>query len=362
MIDDGGFDDTDAASLTCVICLESFTWDRVEVHRPAGRNGPWNRAELPGPADPRRGARAQGAFIRCPNAEDGDPHYFPVEFAFCGDPVVIGFVGDSSAGKTCLLAAMTGQIDRDKLRPYGLLAEPINMAEHAAYVEELVDPFFRDGEPPPHTDFVTTPVRYRDAMLLRTDAGRMFSLVFFDASGENLKGLQNSHDAVRFLHRVNGLIFVADPQLITEGRRQDPTYQATMAALRWAQRDSQGRFAVPAAIAVTKSDLHRFDPPVDRWLNRPPRPDGLDLDLVAQESRDAFAFLHSRKAVSWLAPLGRFEQCTLHFVSASGAAFDAESGRFVRPARPRRVLEPLAAVLASLGLLDRPFVRGSSRF
>ncbi|WP_007516583.1 MULTISPECIES: TRAFAC clade GTPase domain-containing protein [Pseudofrankia] len=349
-------------TLTCVNCLEPFEWDGKQAYRRRSVGAPAQPVDLPAQTDPRWGFAIQDTFIRCPNEEDGDPHFFPVEFALYGRPVVIGFVGNSSAGKTCLLAAMTGEIDRNRLEPYGLQTEPINMGEHLDYVEKIVDPLFERGKAPPHTEVVDL-VTYKDAVLLRTAAGRTFPLVFFDANGESLKGLQGSHAAVRFLHRVDGLVFVADPTLVADAHmRGDPTYTATLASLRWARATGQARFTIPTAIAITKSDLMRFDPPVDQWLNRPPRPGGVDLGLLEQESRDAYAFLHQRGATAWLAPVNQFEQCTLHFVSASGAAYDDATDYFVRPARPRRVLEPLVALLAALDVLDGEFVRGASGF
>ena len=339
-------------------CLEPFDWNGARAYRRNSPSAPWDEVDLPPPSDPRWGAAMQAAFIRCPNEENG-VHYFPVEFALFEEPKVIGFVGDSSAGKTCLLAAIAGEIERNKLEPYGLQTEPANMAHHAAYVRELVNPFFQEGLPPPHTPFKRL-VEFEDAILVRSGAGT-FPVVFFDTAGDQLKDFESSHLAVRFLHRVDGLIFVADPTQTDDGTsRGDPTHMAAIASLRWAHGNGQDRFTIPAAVAITKSDLLRFEPPVDRWLSRPPaRTGGVDPRLLIEESRDAYAFLHHRGATGWLMPMSRFDQCTLHFVSASGCAYDREANLFTRPARPRRVLEPLVALLATIGVLDGGLARGA---
>jgi hypothetical protein len=352
---------TDTWDVTCVNCLHEFTWDGAQTYRSASAKGPWTPVDLPPRSDPMWGLTAQETFIRCPNVEGGDPHHFPVDFALYEPPVIIGFVGHSNSGKTCLLLALNRAIDEDGLRPYGLAVVPANMTQHDAYVEDLVVPFFRDGVAPAHTEYVPL-VEYADAVLLTTPSGRTFPLVFFDAAGETLRAIQGNHKAVRYLHRVAGLIFVADPYLVADGARlEDPTYTATFRSLFWAQQ-SGGRpmTSIPAAIAITKSDVVRFEPPVDRWLNRPAPPGGyVDPGSFEPESRDAYAFLHARNAVKWLAPVTQFDQCTLHFVSASGASYDEAAGKFVRPARPRRVLEPLLALLSALGVLDAGYAHGA---
>ncbi|MCM3887430.1 hypothetical protein [Frankia sp. R82] len=346
----------DTKTVTCVICLEEFEWDGREAYRREA-NGPTARITLPPRDSAKWAAEVQGAVLRCPNEINRVPHYFPVDFVLYDRPVVIGFVGTTMAGKTCLLAAMSGEIDRQRLGPRGLGTMPVNLTEHHKYRTEVVDPFFDEGIAPPHTPRSEL-VTYADAVLMTTNTGRTFPLVFFDAAGEQLRGLQQDSMALRFLHRVDGLLFVVDPDLIGDGSGRagtgildDPTFSATIAGLRFRPMQG-GRLRVPAAIAITKSDTLRFTSPVDRWLSRP-TPAGVDRDAIRQESQDAYAFLHQRRATAWLAPVDRFQWCTLHFVSASGASYltadgTTKAGRFVRPARPRRVLEPLMALLAMI--------------
>ncbi len=110
---------------------------------------------------------------------------------------------------------------------------------------------------------------------------------------------------------------------------------------------------LPAAIVVTKSDRLRYHPPVSRWLRQEPdRLAAVDPDLVRQESRDVYAFLHQRQEYGVLAPFGVFDRCTLHFVSASGGEATPDTCLFPRGFRPCRVLQPLLAILAMVGMLE----------
>ncbi len=90
-----------------------------------------------------------------------------------------------------------------------------------------------------------------------------------------------------------------------------------------------------------------------------------DLAAIWAESADAFAFLHQNHAQAWLRPYSLFSKATLHFVSATGSeAVELISPRkgdpnapavgvrkFARGVRPKRVLDPLAAILAMSGML-----------
>jgi hypothetical protein len=73
---------------------------------------------------------------------------------------------------------------------------------------------------------------------------------------------------------------------------------------------------------------------------------------MAAESRAAYAFLYQRGALAWLQPFHECRRCTLHFVSATGA--EPRDGVYPRGVRPRRVLEPLVALLAMTGILAGP--------
>jgi len=345
-----------AREIRCVSCLTKFRWAGGSLFQRSSRI--FKEIDIPEGADEmQRRMSMQGAFIRCPNIINGQPHHFPVEFVRYQDPIVIGFIGGSQTGKSCLLAAITGEIELGRLAPYGLLSRPANMDEHSAYRELIVDPFYDKRQSPGHTAVASDLAQYADAFLITsTRTNETFPLVFFDVNGDSLRGLRDNLQAVRFLSVVNGLIFVVDPDLAGGGSRLrlgDPTYTATVASLRVVHDVPVARMKIPAALAVTKADMVRFAPPVDRWLNLPPPSDGvIDAGRVYAESRDAYAFLKHREASPWLDPVNQFERCTLHFVSASGVGYDADKSIFARPVRPRRVLDPLVSLLAMIGVID----------
>ncbi len=107
---------------------------------------------------------------------------------------------------------------------------------------------------------------------------------------------------------------------------------------------------MPAATVVAKSDLliHRY-PEVSRWLLR----EDLDMSKVEQESEDVYAFLAANNADEYLRPAHSFIDTTLHFISAAGTAVE-RSGKYPE-FRPRRVLQPLLTLLATIGAVDRPW-------
>ncbi|MBL7494713.1 hypothetical protein I6A84_36330 [Frankia sp. CNm7] len=341
----------------CVNCLYQFIWNGDTISR-LGENGDFEDLSLSEAHFSQRAFLMKDSFIECPNT-DVPTHRIPIEFALYEPPVIIGFVGDTHAGKTCLLASMAGEIEGNKLRQYGLLKGAANEARHQDYLRQLVRPLFEERVAPPRTG-ITDFVQYADAVLLRTvNSNRIFPLVLFDIAGESLRGYQESATAVRFLNAVSALIFVVDPDRF-DRPMGDPTFGPATSSLRWAIEPGGGsRLQVPAALAVTKSDLLRFEPPVDRWMIDPPSSARLlDGEQVYAQSRDVYAFLRDRGADVWLEPVDAYERTTLHFVSATGVAFDPKEKLFARQVRPRRVLEPLVSVLAMKGFLDAEFVRG----
>ncbi|MBT2674493.1 hypothetical protein J7E95_27535, partial [Streptomyces sp. ISL-14] len=112
-----------------------------------------------------------------------------------------------------------------------------------------------------------------------------------------------------------------------------------------------GYLDVPAAMVLGKADLLRFQPPVDRWLSRPPAT-SLDPELIREESRDLYGLLRRHAGQAWLRPFDAIRRCTLHIASATGGQED--HGRYPAGAGPRRVLEPLLALLAMHGLIQVP--------
>lgn len=107
----------------------------------------------------------------------------------------------------------------------------------------------------------------------------------------------------------------------------------------------------PAAMVLGKSDLLRFQPPVDRWLGENP-PAALGPDHFLEESGDVHALLRQYAGPAWLRPFDAFRRCTLHIASATGG--QEKQGRFPAGTGPRRVLEPLLSLLAMHGIIEAP--------
>jgi hypothetical protein len=109
---------------------------------------------------------------------------------------------------------------------------------------------------------------------------------------------------------------------------------------------------MPAAIVLAKADTLRFEPVIARWLARQEETGELSSREFHEESRDVYAYLQARKGGSWLSPYHRFSRCTLHVVSATGSEIVGTT--YSRGLRPRRVLQPLVAILAMAGVIGSP--------
>jgi hypothetical protein len=360
-----------SAPVRCPICLDQFAWTEADLYRrlPDNTYAPIDTSRVRD--DRKRADLLLGAWKLCPNPsrDMADvPHYLPVEYARGGPPLVVGLVGQSESGKTHLLASMIAEIERGGLAPLGLTATPVDVDLHRQFLRARVDPLFRRGEVIPHTVRVDpeAAVSFADALQLEGPR-RQRTVTFFDVAGDDL--LQRTR-SMNFVLAVDALIFVVD--LDPAGHREgptrsspggvsgDPAFDRILSRLRG---QSDLLETVATATVVAKADRWRFDPPVSRWIRRPElaayqRRDGRpDAEAIERESRDAYAFLFAHDAVQWLRPFETFRHSTLHFASAtgSGAVTEArgtgEAKVFRRGVRPRRVLDPLAAILAMTGFL-----------
>ncbi len=387
--DDGGFR-SPRRTVRCPICLNEFVWDdvrqlyeRVDTPVAAERYRP---LEIPATTSTlKRRDRELDAWKRCPDndgeltANDGSKidHYLPAAYAKYGRPLVIGFVGFAESGKSHLLASMVGEIEYGRLEALGLGVDPVDAGIHENYLSEFVDPLFNDGEAI-QSDGIgesASGAEFKDAFLLSNpDLGVTRAVTFFDISGEILA---EKSPYTQFILAMDALIFVVDPYVAirdpadgsTEGNRPLRRDRAFATVLH-RFRDQEGAREKPVAIAITKCDRWRFEQPVSSWLRR----DGLssyrsarqpDLATIWEESADAFAFLHQNHAQAWLRPYSVFSRATLHFVSATGSEavepLSPRNGdvnapavgvkRYSRGVRPKRVLDPLAAILAMSGML-----------
>ncbi|MCX4584682.1 hypothetical protein [Streptomyces sp. NBC_01481] len=293
------------------------------------------------------------AFHRCPHAEGDRSHELPVPYLTNGEPLSIALVGSSAVGKTHLLAAMLGEIEQGGLEPYGLKCLPLNPASHRTFLRERVQGLHQ-GKQLARTGQQTF-ARFADGLLV-TGRGATRPVVFFDLAGEDLA---EEGEVTGFLMGVGAFIFVLDPLRAlrlpfldpvrerNKLRRRDLGDEAFTTVLNRIPR--RGPYIeAPAAVAVNKSDLVRFDPSVDRWLGRA-LPPHFDAEAVRAESRDAYAFVSHHASSAWLKPFDDCARCTLHFVAATGG--QARGDEFPHGVRPRRVLAPLLSIFAMCGLL-----------
>lgn len=340
----------------CPYCLEDLRFDpgRLLLPLPDGAGyQPFDARQERSPV--RRHDLVRSAFQLCPNTEGLGEHLIPVPYLNSGTPLTIAMIGDSTAGKTHLLAAMLGEVERGGLDDFGLSVRSVNGQWHERFVRDVVQPLHA-GRMLEHTRIAGDQVRFVDALLV-TGHGWTRPVAFYDLAGEDL--MRTDH-ATRFLAGADALIFVVDPVTALPSARLDPirirlgisdvwlgdrTFGSVLDRI---ERRTGRLIDVPAAVAISKCDLLRYEPPVDRWLGEPVRPP-LDPQAIEEESRDAFAFLDAAGGRSWLRPYVDCRRCTVHFTSATGG--EARDGRFPAGARNRRALQPLLSVLAMCGLL-----------
>jgi len=344
----------------CPYCLDHVAWNEDELYLPDARST-YQRIDVSRITDPiKRHERMRNTFMRCPNptGDEEREHYLPTDYMIHEPPLVIGLVGDALSGKTHLLAAMIAGIDAGGLRPYGVTHSAVDKEHHQAYCASRVEPLRQGRMLASTVSHQGDLVQFADALLLRV-GGRTRPIAFFDVSGEDLAAGARE---MQFLAAADAFVFVVDPVFaidLPELRRiagagayrangSDRTFTAVMDRL---PRDAP-LLEQPVAVAVTKSDLLRFEPPVDAWLgSRPPVPGRVDPARIDAESRDVYSFLHAHEAYAWLGPFEEFRRCTMHFVSATGAR--DRDGHFPGGIRPRRVLEPIVSILAMCGMLDQ---------
>jgi Double-GTPase 2 len=341
----------------CPICLDLFEWSEDEPFFTLTGDERWQEVDFSRITDPvKYEERVRKAYRRCPNPSgDTSTHYLPAAYLRYEPPLVIGVVGETDSGKTHLLAAMVGEIERGGLRSFGLSTRAVDVQLHARFLDNNVRPLLDQGKELEHTKRrgEKDDVELADALLF-VRAGRTKPVALFDVSGEDL---ERDVRATQFLAVVDGLIFVVDPARAVPGQAAGATQHASVAgdptfAVMLDRPRTTTRLTIPAVVVITKADRLRFEPPVDRWLRAASSDGQIDPEAIHRESRDAYAFLHAHGARAWLRPFADCQRCTLHFASATGGS--PRGGSFPWGVRPRRVLEPLVALLAMTGVLDGP--------
>jgi hypothetical protein len=279
-------------------------------------------------------------------------HFLPATYWSYRDPLVIALVGAPMSGKTMLLAAMIREAFRDGLTAYGVQTAALDLRRHDAYQRRFVAPF-EGGELLPGThEGITEPA---DILLMRSPTGSR-PVVFYDVAGEDLLRTDAFGPSTRHLLAADAVLFVHP---LDDPADANTAWCFELTSERLLSRPG-GAQHIPAAIAVTKSDRLRYVPPVDRWL-RSSETSPLDAARIRAQSRDVYAYLHSRDALGSLRPYEFLDRCTLHFVSATGGdpipigpVTDPARLRFPRGVRPAQVLAPLVAILAMTGVISDP--------
>jgi hypothetical protein len=332
-------------------------WAKAETVTLNTDGRPEQLVRLDGEDDVRWNHRRLNAYRLC--AGGGEPHVLPGRYGDFGEPLVIGVVGESAAGKSHLLAAMLGMLsDVDRMARLGLVVGGLDLKLHQRYLKDVVRPFLDQGQGLAGTP--AQPPEFTDALWIHnSNTNRSFAVAFFDVSGEWLA----DHDAeVPFLGAVSALVFVVDPTRIrglttaTGSVTGDPSFGVVLDKIgRLQGMDGSQFLPLPAAVVIGKCDLlQHHEPLVDRWLQNASPDEELRLDTVERESEDAYAFLRSRGARGWLAPFVRCDRSTLHFATATGHK-PVETDGVQRSPRgsfaPRRTLKPMLALFAMCGVL-----------
>jgi len=337
-------DDGAGQPVVCPICLHEIRdWDSLGYWRwdPAAED----YAELHVPPNLNQHQLdhlRRGAYVRCAAPQSGrqTAHYLPMNYGRFGSPVLLGFIGLTTSGKSHLLASMVGGIQRGDLQDYGITSRPVDHAMHQRFLEGSVDPLIKHDRVLPGTQEGI--VTFADAFLMRYENGPERLVALFDVAGGDLARVE---DTKRFLEIVNGLFFVVDPEYMSVRGVGDETFTNVLNVV-----GDRGRLdQVSAAIVLSKADKVRFEEPVARWL----RTDSgrLDSKEFLLESADVYAYLHLKNASVLALPYGMCEKATLHVASPTGGAGDGEGGVYPRGVTPRRVLRPLVAMLAMTGVL-----------
>jgi hypothetical protein len=337
----------------CPLCGHGLDWADAPVVR-LDRSGQEIAAEPAAPHDPVVvGADELHRYRVCAGGGSGR-HYLPYRYAEYGSPIVVGVVGQASAGKTHLLAAMIGSLlNSAGLGALGLRADPLDLRVHRVFEEEKILPFLRDRRVLPVTRPPT--VELTDALrIVQPATGAARAVVFFDVGGERLEADRDNH----FLSALNALLFVVDGEALLDrpsaARTGDRTFRIVLDRLFQIHGYTAGGFLpLPASVVVAKADLLRYlrDPEIDRWFEQPGEEE-LDLGTVEQESADVFQLL-AVHAPALCLPATACLRSSLHLASASGSGRTGDRFRR-RGFGPRRTVKPLLWLLAQRGVVPPP--------
>jgi energy-coupling factor transporter ATP-binding protein EcfA2 len=335
--------------MMCPYCLSEFDWDSAPLVNRDGEDeiGLWPE---PGENDVRWRNRTMHAWRVC--EKTGEAHFIPASLGGM-TTLIVGMVGKTGSGKSTLLWALTQELGRSALKiTHRLDVLPLDPRLQQELFDRNQLDKLNDRKVLPATR-TTTAAEFACAYRITSGhTGREYALLIFDVSGEVFTrgGVAVS---TPFMAIADALMFVADGSDldVRHGRRTgDPGFTAVLSHLSHVHPERGRDFLpIPAALVVAKSDTLRVFKEVDEWLTR--KDDG-ELHTVERESEDVYAFLKERGADSWLLPVLKCADSTLHLASATGV--EARDGEYPeRSFRRQRVLRPLLSLLAMKGVLPR---------
>ncbi len=336
------------SDVTCPVCLAEISWGGQTLWGWDVAKASYVELSFPPDASEKQRARERRhASIRCPGPKPAmGEHYLPADYGRFGKPTIIGFVGETHAGKSHLLAAMVAAVERGGLSAYdGANSRPLDYALHQNLVRERVRPLLDDAAVLPPTP--PGVVSFVDAFIIGQPKRPDRVVALFDVAGGDL---ENAYESKHFLEIVDGLVFVVDPDRLRDNGPGDPAFNTVLDLLRTSGRLPE----VSAAIVLNKADLLRFDPPLTRWLRSGDQQ--VSTEQCLRESADVYAYLQHRGAQAWTRPYRECTRATLHVASATGGA--ADDVKFPRGVTPCRVIVPLVALLAMTDVITSPQTRG----
>ena len=141
--------------VVCPICLGDITdWNTQSPWEWEPTVGEYRELKIPpGLTELQKAPYLLNAYVRCTARREiaeqsGEaPHFLPANYGRFGRPVVLGFVGQTMAGKSHLLSAMVAGIHSGELRKgYQVSSDPLDHARHRMFLDSHVNPLLREDK------------------------------------------------------------------------------------------------------------------------------------------------------------------------------------------------------------------------
>ena len=330
----------------CPFCLGDIPdWDKLDRWQWKPEAGEYAKIEIGvGLSEAQRQRLMGGAQVRCPHAS-ASSHYLPVHYGRSGLPVHLGFVGVTKSGKSHLLV---GHRARDR----GAGARASTGSSSRRLITRCTSASSMSGSLRSSTTTRCCRTRRKhsttfvDAFLVSHNGGPQRPVVLFDVAGGVLSGLyeRDRDKAPPFLSIASGLFFIIAPEHVEGRRSSDAAFSNVLDRLQEYGRMDQTN----AVVVLNKADMLRFEPRIARWLRA--ETDPLDPVELLRESADVYGYLKRRRP-ALNRPYQDCARATMHIASPTGGSDDG-AGTYPRGVTPRRVINPLVAMLAMTGLLS----------